>query len=571
MRILTVISSKESNLKLLANFNADVEVVKNVTAGVQLGLDYIGRTTESALGPETYIGQNSGQLGDLGRYSYGTNYEANINVVSSLRYDNQFSELHGLSVGLFTEYYKYHFQSGSYSGFGINPKLVGYATGVTPGNATNGFIPTVGGGVAELGLFSYFGNVKYNYAEKYYLDLTARRDASSRFSDANKWGTFWAVGASWNISKEVFMEDVEWVNDLKLRGSYGTTGNQEGIGAFQDEGLYSTTSYNGIPGIIVSTIGNDQLKWEESAKLDIGLDFDLFNGRLVGAVDYYVENISDLFINQSLSASSGFASIDANAGEMRNRGWDGFLRGHILRTPDYGFSLHGNFNYNENEIVDLGQESEYELGTSIIREGLPFGSHYIVGWAGVNPATGAPLYYDGDGNITSVYSEENSTAQWGSYEPVWTGGFGGEARYKGFSVSALFTFAEDYFRFNNQSFFQENINFNAYNLSTEMLTIWQQPGQITDIQGAAYNREFSSKDIEDASYTRLTNLTVAYNLPAEYLENVSLFEGIRIFAQGQNLYTWTNFTGFDPEDDNNLASYEYPTPRTITFGVDLTF
>ena len=512
-----------------------------------------------------------GIRGDLGRYSYSNNYQANINIISSLRYANTWNELHSFSIGAFTEYYKTHFKSGAFTGYGINPKLVGYAAGITPGNATNGFIPTVGGGVSELGLFSYFANAKYDYAEKYYLDLTVRRDASSRFSDANKWGTFWAVGASWNIADEVFLEDVEWINLLKLRGSIGTTGNQAGIGAFQDEGLYGTTSYNGIPGIIVNTIGNDQLKWEESEKLDIGLDFKFFKGRLVGGVDYYVENIYDLFINQSLSASSGFGSIDANAGQMRNRGWDGFLRGHILRTPDYGFSLRGNFNYNENEIIDLGQESEYELGTSIVREGLPFGSHYVVGWAGVNPGTGQPLYYDGEGNVTTVFSGSNSTAQWGSYEPVWTGGFGAEARYKGFSVSALFTFAEDYYRFNNQSFFQENINFNQYNLSTEMLTMWQFPGDVTNVQGAAYNREFTSKDIENASYTRFTNLTVSYRLPGEFLRENTLFDSVRVFALGQNLYTWTNFTGFDPEDDNNIASYEYPTPRTITFGVDLTF
>ncbi len=563
--------SREADLKLLANFYGQAEVVDNVIARIDLGLDYINRDIESAIGPETYLGQNGGIRGNKGNYSNTQQYEANINTVASLKYNNTFNEKHNLSVGVFTEYYKYHFKTSGFTGFGINPKLVGYAAGITAGDADNGFIPTTRGGVAERGLFSYFGNAKYSYDEKYYLDATIRRDASSRFSDANKWGTFWAIGASWNISKEAFLENTDWLQELKLRASYGTTGNQSGIGSFQDEGLYTTTTYNGTPGIIASSVGNDQLKWEESAKLDIGLDFGFFRNRLTGSVDYYEENISDLFINQSLSASSGFGSIDANAGKMRNRGFDGNLKVDVIRTPDFGFSVNGNFNYNKNEIVDLGQESEYELGTSIIREGLPFGSHYIVGWAGVNPSNGAPLYYDKEGNVTNVYSADNSTANWGSYEPVWTGGYGATLRYKGFSASALFTFAKDYYRFNNQSFFQENPNFAQYNLSSELLTVWQKPGDVTNIQGLAYNREFSSKDIEDASYMRLTNLTLSYNLPESFTGSNGLFKDVRIFVLGQNLYTWTKFTGFDPEDDNNIASYEYPTPRTITLGVDLTF
>ena len=560
--------SKRADLKLLASFYGEAELIKNVTARVDMGVDYRGRTSEAGSSPETYYGQNAVDF-EEGHYSYTNSYIANINTIAALRYNNTWNEIHSLSLGAFTEYYKYHFQSGFFTGYGINPKLVGYAQGVTNEAA---YLPSVGGSVNERGLFSYFGNLKYNYAEKYYLDLTARRDASSRFSEANKWGTFWAVGASWNISEEPFMEAADWVDNLKLRGSYGTSGNESGIGSFQDQGTYGTTSYNGIPGITVASIGNDQLKWEESAKLDIGIDFDFFNNRISGSVDWYEEIISDLFINQSLSASSGFGFIDANAGKMRNRGWDGFLKAHLIRTPDFGFSVNGNFTYNQNEILDLGQEDEYELGTSIIREGLAYGSHYIVGWAGVNPATGQPLYLDADGNITTVYNAANSTANWGSFEPIWTGGFGAELRFKGFSVSSLFTYAQDYYRFNNQSFFMENANFGeSYNMSTEMFTMWQFPGQITDIQGAGFNREFTSKDIEDASYVRLTNLTASFRLPPAMLEATGVFENVRVFVLGQNLYTWTNYTGFDPEDSNNIAHYEYPTPRTITFGVDLTF
>ena len=563
-------TSTEDDVKIVAGAYANLEFAKNLTASVRVGVDYINRTFESGTGPNTYLGQNGGITGNLGSYAFTNQFQANINSTTSVSYQNVFNEIHNVEVTGFVEYFKAHTGSGGYTGYGINPKLVGYATGITPGTVTNGFIPDVTGSVSEQGLFSVFARAKYNFDEKYFFEGTIRRDASSRFSDANKWGTFYAVAGGWAIHKEDFLT-ASWIDNLKLRASYGVTGNQQGIGFFQDQGTYGTTSYNGISGIVASAIGNNQLQWEESAKLNIGVDYGLLKGRISGSVDYYTENVSNLFIDQQLSLTSGFGSISANVGKMENKGFDGIINGVVLQNDDFSWSLNFNFNYNKNEITDLGQEEDYELGTSIISEGLAFGSHYIVGWAGVNPANGEPLYLDADGNVTNVYSEGNSTANWGSSEPILTGGFGTQVNYKGFSLSAAFTFADDFYRFNNQSFFQENANFSQYNLSTAMLSVWRNPGDITDIQGFAYNREFSSKDIEDASYTRLSNVTLAYTVPAQYLEKVNFIDGIRIYAQGTNLYTWTNFSGFDPEDDNNLASYEYPTPRTITFGVDLNF
>lgn len=563
-------TSTEDDVKIVAGAYANLEFAKNLTASVRVGVDYINRTFESGTGPNTYLGQNGGIIGNLGSYSFTNQFQANINSTTSVTYQNIFNEIHNVEVTGFVEYFKAHTGSGGYTGYGINPKLVGYATGITPGTVTNGFIPDVTGSVSEQGLFSVFARAKYNFDEKYFFEGTIRRDASSRFSDANKWGTFYAVAGGWAIHKEDFLT-ASWIDNLKLRASYGVTGNQQGIALFQDQGTYGTTSYNGIAGIVASAIGNNQLQWEESAKLNIGVDYGLLKGRISGSVDYYTENVSNLFIDQQLSLTSGFGSISANVGKMENKGFDGIINGVVLQNDDFSWSLNFNFNYNKNEITDLGQEEDYELGTSIISEGLAFGSHYIVGWAGVNPANGEPLYLDADGNVTNVYSEGNSTANWGSSEPILTGGFGTQVNYKGFSLSAAFTFADDFYRFNNQSFFQENANFSQYNLSTAMLSVWRNPGDITDIQGFAYNREFSSKDIEDASYTRLSNVTLAYTVPAQYLEKVNFIDGIRIYAQGTNLYTWTNFSGFDPEDDNNLASYEYPTPRTITFGVDLNF
>ena len=560
----------QHDLKFVGNVYTQVELVKNITGRVDLGIDYLQRRSVRSSHPDTYYGGTTNP-GNEGFYRTDNVYSANINSTSSLRYDNLFNEVHHITATIFTEYSKYHYDDNGYTGYGINPKLVGYPAGITTVTPENGLTPVLRGQNNERGLFSYFTNIKYNFDEKYKLDLTFRRDASSRFSTENKWGTFWAVGAFWDVMEESFMSNSKIINDLKFRVSYGVTGNQAGIGSFQDEGQYGTTDYAGISGIRPISIGNNQLKWEESAKFNTGIDFGLFNNRLNGTFEYYYDVTSDLFISQSLSATSGFNSVDTNAGEMVNKGIDLNINGIILETDDFKMNLFVNLNYNKNEITDLGQVEEFETGTSIIRKGLPLGSHYVVGWAGVNPTNGEPLYLDINQNVTNVFSADNSLAIFGSSEPIYSGSFGTDISYKGFNLSAMFTFAGDYFRFNNQTFFQENPNFNQFNMSTIMSTIWQKPGDITDIQGAQYNREFSSKDIEDASFTRLRNVTLSYTMPKTILDNIGYIDGIRVYVQGQNLATWTNFTGFDPEDDNNIAGYEYPTPKTFTLGVDFKF
>jgi hypothetical protein len=224
-------------------------------------------------------------------------------------------------------------------------------------------------------------------------------------------------------------------------------------------------------------------------------------------------------------------------------------------------------------VLDLGQVNEFEQGTSIIRVGLPLGSHYIVRWAGVDPQTGRPLYFDKDGKVTPTYSASNSVPEFGTYNAPWIGGFNTGIRFKGFALDAFFTFQEGFSRFNNQDFFQLNHAFalQGFNLRREMLSMWTKAGDVTDIQSPLFQREFSSKDIQDASYIRFRNLNLSYTFGGNVIDALRIVGGVRLFLQGQNLYTWTKWTGFDPEDSNNIASYEYPTPRTFTFGIDVNF
>ncbi|WMI69637.1 TonB-dependent receptor [Mangrovimonas sp. YM274] len=558
-------------IRFTGSVYAERELFKNISARTDLGVDFTQDNAFRYADPSTHYGSTT-TPGNAGFYTESNNYFANITSTTRLVYDNVFADKHSLTAGVYMEYVKTHSRSSGFTGYGINPTLPGVPAGISEGTPDNELIPTVSGSVLERGLFSYFGLVNYDFDGRFGIDASIRRDASSKFADENKWATFYSVAGRWNISNEEFLAGNKTINNLKLRASYGTSGNQDAVADYSESTAYGQTSYNGNTGIAFGRIGNPELKWEVSNQFNVGLDYDLFNYRLSGSVEYYNNKTTDLFVTYNLSqASAGVGSIQANAGSMRNAGFDVSLTGVLVRTDDFQFELNGNFNYNENEILDLGQVNEFEQGTSIIREGLPLGSHYIVGWAGVNPANGQPLYYDLDGNVTNVYSETNSVAKYGSFNPVWTGGFGARVTYKAFELSTLFTFAADYYRFNNQTFFQENPNFAQYNLSTAMLDMWQQPGDITEIQSSDFNREFSSKDIEDASFTKWRNLTIAYNLPQRYIDSIGYISGLRLYAQGQNLYTWTEFTGFDPEDDNNIAQYEYPTPRTFTIGLDVKF
>ena len=563
--------NRNADLKIVGNVFGEVEIFKNITARTDIGIDYADSRSETARDPKTYIGSTVGR-GTGGSYFQGNGFVAQINATNSLRYSKVFAEKHDFSISAFTEYVKIHQKTGNFTGFNLNPKTFAYPGSIL---VNAGGLPTITGVDLERGLFSYFATARYTYDERFSVDATIRRDASSRFSDKNKWGTFWAVGGSWNIMNEKFMTDQDIANELTLRVSYGTTGNQSGIQDFQDQGTWGTSTYNGQGGIAPATLGNPNLKWETANKFNAGIDFSLFKSWISGSVDYYTELTSDLFIGQQLSALANVPDgLDINAGEMTNKGVDVMLKAYIFKDKDFSWNINGNFNYNSNKITGLGQVQEFEQGTSIVRVGLPINTHYVVGWSGVNPANGQPLYLDGDGNVTTTYNDSNSLAQFGSSEPKYTGGFGTEVNYKGFNLSALFTFAADYYLFNNSRFFFENSDSSwwQYNQSQEMLNIWRNPGDITDIQSSAYAVEInSSKFIENASFTRLRNVTLSYTFPGDVIDKSNFFTGLRIYVQGQNLYTWTNFKGFDPESDSNLQLLDYPTPRTITLGFDFKF
>jgi hypothetical protein len=258
---------------------------------------------------------------------------------------------------------------------------------------------------------------------------------------------------------------------------------------------------------------------------------------------------------------------------VRNRGIETAVDFKIIRSRDWDFSLNANVGYNKNKVTDLGQVEKFEQGTSIIRVGLPLGSHYAVKNAGVDPATGTQMYYNTDGTKTSVYNAATqSVAEFGTFNAPFTGGFGSALRFKAFDFSTFFSFAKNYSRYSNESYFLTNVgNIGAYNQTTSLLNYWQTPGQITDVPKLGTLRQFNSQDIYDASFIRLRNVIIGYTLPSNLVKSIKFISGVRLYVQGQNLYTWTKWPGFDPEDNNNIAQFEYPATRQFTFGLDVKF
>ncbi len=561
-------------VKALLGANASYEIYEGLKIKTNLGLDYRNTNTQRSTFPNSLAGIQVAR-GNQGSFSNDEFRRLEMISTSGLQYDAAFGK-HEITANALFEAIRHRRWNQNYTGYGINPKLLNTPAGITPGTNTNSMIPLVGGYRSEYGFLSYIALANYTYDDKYTFQASFRRDGASRLPVKNRWNNFYSLGANWQIHKEDFLLNSEVLNNLILRASHGTAAGQLPTTIANDFGYlptYGQVNYAGIPGIAASFPGNPEYDWEYTTSTNVGLDFGFFNNRLSGMVDVFYSKTNNLFIDQQLSRTSGFTSLAINAGSLRNKGIEVSLTGDVLRSADFVWSLNADFSYIDNKITDLGQATEYPSGTSIIRVGLPIGSHYIPEFAGVDPETGNALYFNQDGTTSPNYNETaQSVAKYGTYNAPFFGGFGTTLSYKGFSMNTLFSFFSNYSMFNNQSFFWANTaNFSAYNQATSMERAWSQPGDITDVPRLGSTQNFDSRHIEDASFLRWRNLTLRYTFPTDLVTRTKYLSGISVYAIGQNLATWTKFTGFDPENSNNIAQFNYPLPRTFTLGAQITF
>ena len=428
---------------------------------------------------------------------------------------------------------------------------------------------------AESVFNSYFFTASYNWDEKYYLDATFRRDGSSYFSPDHRWANFYSVGAMWDIKKEKFMDNIEWVNELSLKASYGQTGNSELGSAYGYFGLIGTGSpYNASSSLGIAQASNYDLTWETVTASNIGVHFRLFDRFSVDA-EYYQKKTTDMLMQIPYSYTTGFSTGNGNIGAMTNNGVDLEIKADIIDTNDFYWGVRANFNYNKNEITELfNGRDEYVVGSTGLKYtvGHSVGEFYYVRHAGVDPRDGKQMWYDKDGNLTKVFNEERDAVLLGKdmYAPF-NGGFGTDFKWKGLSVSADFTWQADKWLLNNDNYFLENASQGvAYNQTTKMLNIWTKPGQITDVPAFGEQIQFDDHLLEDASFLRLKKIQVQYEFPQRWAKAAGM-QRASVFFIGRNLLTFTKYSGYDPEPDVNLVAFNYPNTRQFVFGVEVTF
>lgn len=446
--------------------------------------------------------------------------------------------------------------------------LLPHGTTVAPGDLGDSF----GEEVAN----SLFANAEYNYKEKYYVTGSIRRDGSSKFAPGHRWGTFWSAGAKWDLKKEDFLKDVEWLNDLSLSVNYGTTGNDSGTGSYGYFGSYGVGGlYNGESSLGIASMSNPDLTWERTAKWNVGLNFSIFD-RAHFQVDFYRNKSTDMLMSIPYSMTTGFSSGIGNVAAMTNTGVEANVDVDILKTKDFYWSFKANVGYNKNEITELFQgRDEYVLANTGLKMavGHAYGEFYQVRFAGVDPMTGAPLYYDKDGNKTKKFNEERDAVFLGKkrYAP-WTGGFGTNFRYKNVSLIADFAWVAGKYMMINDDYFIANPQLaTGWNQRVEMLNIWTTPGQITDIPGAKYDVQFTDQMLQNASFLRMKTLSIQYEFPKKWMQATRYIKGVKVFGIARNLFTITPFEGYDPEPDQNLVQFNYPNTRQFVFGAEISF
>ena len=456
----------------------------------------------------------------------------------------------------------------------------------------------------------YFGRLNYDYADKYYASISYRHDGSSRFSKDNRWGNFWSFGASWRISEEDFMKDVSWLSNLKLRASYGQTGNDAILDADDDASYYPyqllyTLGVNNASeaGIYLSSLVDTNLKWETQVSADVAIEFGLFDNRLTGSLEYFTKQSKDLLFDTSIPLSNGVSSIVQNIGKVKNNGVEFDLNYQLLRRNDWTFSIGVNGTHIKNKVTQLpaGNENGIVTGSKKYMVGHSIYEFWLRQWYGVNPENGDGLYYldtdaynEADGTLSeSVKStlvtidgkQLTNSYRYAKYDysgsaiPKLYGGFNFNLGYKDFELSAVFSYS-----LGGKVLDLTYANLMAtdefgYAMSEDVKKAWQKPGDITDVprldanstHATSIGQSYSTRWLTNANYLNLRTVTLSYNLPAKWLHHV-MVKNARLSVSAENLFMIKARQGLNPQANYAGVSYnEYMPARNITLGLNVSF
>ena len=441
---------------------------------------------------------------------------------------------------------------------------------------------------------SFLSRLNYNYADRYYFSASFRQDASSRFYRDNNTGSFWSVGANWRISKEKFMQGIDWLDNLSFKISYGEQGNDNILDAngyanyYTWQSLYDLSYPNGdAPGGFVSTLENKEVSWEKNGNLNIGLEGTFFNSRLHASIEYFNKKTSDMLLNYPMALSTGFTGYSANVGDMRNQGWEFEISGTPVRTKDFEWTLGWMGSILNNKVLKLTAESpEIISGVRIIKEGYELNTFYMSKSAGVDPLTGQQLYWayekDDNGNkvagsdyITNDYTKANASKYFlGSRIPDLYGSISTGLTYKGLALTMLTTYSLGGKIYDSSYAAHMDLWYASSTWNRAALRRWQKPGDITDVPRMALadgSALTTDRYLIDASYFAIKNITLSYTLPQLWVNKIGL-GAVRVFTSMDNVALFTHLDGMDPQYNfGGGTAYDYVPNKTVTVGLEVKF
>lgn len=535
-------------IKMLGGVYAEYELLQNLRIRSKASIDYNNITENLYYPTSTSTGGFNESLGQQGYGEYSTALSATFTNTNTITYNTILAGKHRLNALAGLEILYRTNRSGFTSGKFFPSDDFTYISSA-------GVVDAGSSSLVNSGLFSTFGELRYDYKDKFLVQATARYDGSSRFGPSRQFGLFPSGSVAWRISEEAFMSQFRFLSDLKLRGSFGYTGNEQ-IGNFQFLGRWGATTYSGSSGLGPAALANPNLQWERTREANVGLDASFFNGRLGVTIDAYSNLTDKLLFAQPIPLTSGFASVQGNIGKISNKGLELTINTVNINQGGIRWSTDLNLSRNLNKVVELatdeplytGFEASGVAGTNVVTPGQPLGTFWGLKFLGVDPATGNAIYDDknGDGRITPDDGQVIGNAQ-----PKLFGGLTNRVSYKGFDITAFFQFSYGNRTMNLTK--QNSVNSGSsleFNQHVDALKRWQKEGDITSVPRYVYentyNNYLSSRFLEDGSYLRLKNATIGYTVDKEWTSRIKL-SGVRVFASATNLWTLSRYSGPDPE------------------------
>ena len=503
--------------------------------------------------------------------------------LNTFNYKSTFGKNHSLDMTLFSEMNKYN-------NYFYSLSSTGYATNFLQVQSV-GSVPTLTNTTrVDYLILGYGLNVAYAYKDRYLFEGSIRRDGNSRFGRAKKIGYFPGASFAWKASEEEFIKSIKAINSLKFRVSFGERGSLNGLNQVYASTNIAFPAYGGVPGAAPAlAVAGEDLGWSTSQTLNTGAEFELFNNRLSGTFDYFTDTRSGFYFTNFLPVESGSYTNEINSGEFVNKGYELTLNYKILKNTPLKWTVSANYTNVKSKINDLnGLTDIADGGGNLNRVGQMLNSHFLVRYAGVNSSNGEPLYLDKDGNTTNVFNGgdavllENKTPN-----PTFYGGFGTTFTYKGFDLSGDFAYQGGNYIYNLQEQVLTNPNAANQNFRTDAINFWTTPGQTNVLpkpiraDGSLQIAQETDQFLQKGDFIRFRNLNFGYTLGKNQLGNIPV-TNVRFYVQGQNLFTWTDFTGdpeagiFNSEDTTAEAVgttyyFQYPNAKSLTFGMQLKF